>query len=177
MLGKEAKKRKNQAQTDEKILDVNASMSGNMAFKDPVNLRISGKFEGTLDTKGSLTIGHMAEVNADITGDAITIAGKVKGQVTAFKELMLERTANVQASVKTPILGIEKGAVFSGDITMLIEQGQTMNVDDVSRYLEIEKSLVLEWATSGKIPAKKEADTWKFNRKAIDEWILSEKVK
>lgn len=177
MLGKEQKKKKGQVEVDEKILDVNASMSGNMAFKDPVNLRINGKFEGTLDTRGSLTIGQNANVNAEITGDAITIAGKVKGQITAFKELVLERTADVQASIKTPVVGIEKGAAFSGDVAMSTDQGQTMNEDDVSRYLEIEKSLVLEWAGKGKIPAKKEGDGWKFNRKAIDEWILSEKVK
>jgi len=41
----------------EKILDVDASMQGTLAFKDPVNLRINGKFDGKLDTKGSLTIG------------------------------------------------------------------------------------------------------------------------
>ncbi len=177
MLGKDNKNKKGQVQVDERILDVNATMSGNMAFKDPVNLRINGKFEGSLETRGSLTIGQRAEVNAEITGDSITIAGRVKGQVTAFKELVLERTADVQATIKTPILGIDKGAVFSGGITMLVDQGQMSHVDDVSRYLEIEKTLVVDWASSGKIPAKKEADSWKFNRKAIDEWILSEKVK
>ncbi len=39
-----------------KILDVDASMQGSLTFRDPVNLRIHGKFEGSLDTKGQLTV-------------------------------------------------------------------------------------------------------------------------
>ena len=31
---------------EEKILDVDAAMQGSLTFKDPVNLRINGKFEG-----------------------------------------------------------------------------------------------------------------------------------
>ena len=38
----------------EKWLEVDASMTGSMVFKDPVNLQINGRFEGTLDAKGNL---------------------------------------------------------------------------------------------------------------------------
>ena len=79
--------------TEEKILDVDASMQGTLSFKDPVNLRINGKFEGTLGTKGNLTIGPSAIVLADISGDNITIGGKVKGRVTAREKLTLLPTA------------------------------------------------------------------------------------
>ena len=43
------RRNKNQ-EPEEKILDVNATMQGTMIFKDPVNLRINGEFEGKLDT-------------------------------------------------------------------------------------------------------------------------------
>ena len=58
---------------DKKVLDVDASMQGTLTFKDPVNLRINGSFEGRLDTKGMLTIGENASVRADIHGDEIVI--------------------------------------------------------------------------------------------------------
>ncbi len=47
-----------------KILDVDASMQGSLTFRDPVNLRINGKFEGSLDTKGELTVGENAHIQA-----------------------------------------------------------------------------------------------------------------
>ena len=48
-------------------------------FRDPVNLRINGKFEGTLETKGNLIIGQTAVVKAGIIGDDIVVAGRIKG--------------------------------------------------------------------------------------------------
>ena len=75
--GKEA-----QVPVQEKILDVTANMQGEITFKDPVNLQIQGTFEGTLRTKGKLTIGQTAQVKAEIEGDTMTIAGKVKLRVS-----------------------------------------------------------------------------------------------
>ena len=59
---------------EEKILDVDAAMSGSLTFRDPVNLRINGKFEGTLETRGTLVIGPSAVVKANIICDYIKIA-------------------------------------------------------------------------------------------------------
>jgi cytoskeletal protein CcmA (bactofilin family) len=82
MIGKKQRR----PEAEEKILDVNASMQGNMIFKDPVNLKINGTFEGTLTTKGNLTIGESAEVKADIIGENIVIAGKVTGDIIAWQD-------------------------------------------------------------------------------------------
>ena len=55
-----AKDKKQPNDSQGKILDVDASMQGTLSFKDPVNLRINGRFEGRLITKGTLTIGDRA---------------------------------------------------------------------------------------------------------------------
>ena len=84
---------------EEKTLDVDAAMQGTLTFKDPVNLRINGKFEGTLDTRGNLTVGPTAVIIADITGDNIIIGGKVKGKITAKERLTLLPQAVVELSL------------------------------------------------------------------------------
>jgi len=58
---------------EEKFLDVSAAMQGSLAFSDPVNLRINGKFEGTLTTKGKLVVGRNADVKADIIGENVMV--------------------------------------------------------------------------------------------------------
>ncbi|MFH1644925.1 MAG: polymer-forming cytoskeletal protein, partial [Candidatus Omnitrophota bacterium] len=58
-------RKKNRKPLEEKVLDVDASMQGSMVFKDAVNLRINGAFDGSLDTRGKLTIGEGAVVCAD----------------------------------------------------------------------------------------------------------------
>jgi excisionase family DNA binding protein len=164
---------KHKERTDEKFLDVDASMQGTLSFKDPINLRINGKFEGNLDTKGNLTIGMHAEVNAHIIGDNITIAGKVKGDILARQKLILHPSANLEGKIKTARLTIQEGARFEGECLMLHD---LFNSEELAEYLEIDINSVTEWATSGKMPAVKVGDEWKFERKAIDDWIATGKL-
>jgi len=125
----------------DKVLDVDASMQGTLNFKDPVNLRINGKFEGNLQTQGNLTIGQHAVVTADICGDTIIIGGRVKGKITARKSLSLLSTAVVEGDIFPASLSIAEGGIFEGRCSML---GEFLNVDELSRYLDVEINLVNE---------------------------------
>lgn len=158
---------------EEKILDVDAAMQGTMSFKDPVNLRINGKFEGTLDTKGNLTVGSSAVVNADITGDNIIIGGRVKGRVTAKERLTLLPSAHVEGDIFPAKLNIAEGAVLEGRCSMLHE---FLNAEELALYLEVELNSILEWANSGKMPGQRVGSDWRFERKAIDGWVASGKI-
>lgn len=163
---------------ESKILDVDASMQGTIAFKDPVNLRINGSFEGKLDTKGSLTIGENATINADISGEKITVAGKVTGSIIAEKELKILSKAHIVGDVTTPILGVESGAVLQGKCHMLnrpAQKGRIFNAIELAKYLEVEVANITDWAGSGKIPAFKEGSEWRFDRTRVDEWVAKEK--
>lgn len=158
---------------EEKILDVDAAMQGNLTFKEPVNLRINGKFEGNLETKGSLTIGQTAMIIGDILGDNIIIGGRVKGRVTAKERLALLPTAVVEGNLYPAKLNVAEGALFEGRCSMLHD---FLNPEELARYLEVDLNSILEWANSGKMPGLKEGDNWKFERKAIDSWVASGKI-
>jgi len=169
---------------EEKVLDVDATMQGTMSFKDPVNLHINGRFEGTLDTRGVLTIGEKAFVNANIIGDEITVAGRVSGEIIAKQSIRLIAPARVDGNIKTPLLEIGKGAVLNGHCQMTSSvkvsgaaSPEIMDADEVARYLEIEASMVKEWASSGKLPAIRDGGVFHFDKVKIDEWIASERVK
>jgi len=173
--------RRDKKHETEKILDVDASMQGTLIFKDSVNLRINGTFEGVLNTKGSLMIGEHAVVNADITGESIIVAGKVKGNITALKDLKLISPARVIGDIRSPLLSIAEGAVFDGTSRMLGKADDftdnAMTPDDLAKYLEIETNLVYEWANSGRLPGTKNGDAWRFERAKIDDWVAQGKIK
>jgi cytoskeletal protein CcmA (bactofilin family) len=158
---------------EEKVLDVDATMQGTLSFKDPVNLRINGRFEGTLNTKGNLTIASTACVVADIIGDNIVIGGRVKGRITAKERLTLLPSAIVEGDVFPAKLNITEGAILEGHCVMLHD---FMNAEELARYLEVDLNSIMEWANSGKVPGLKEAEGWKFERKAIDSWIAAGKI-
>lgn len=159
---------------EEKLLDVDASMQGSLSFKDPVNLRINGRFEGTLDVKGSLTIGSTAVVKANITGDTIIIGGRVKGKLVVKDTLVLLSTAILEGEIFPAKLNIAEGAIFDGECSMLHD---FLTAEELARYLEVDLNSIMEWANSGKIPGTKEKDNWRFERKNVDAWISSGKLR
>ena len=158
---------------EEKMLDVDAAMQGSLVFKDPVNLRINGKFEGTLETKGNLTVGPTAAILADIVGDNIVIGGRVKGKITAKESLTLLPSAVVEGHIYPAKLNIAEGAILEGQCSMLHD---FLNTEELARYLEVDLNSIMEWANSGKMPGHKEGSEWRFERKAIDSWVASGKI-
>jgi excisionase family DNA binding protein len=172
---------KGKKQEAEKVLDVDASMQGTLVFKDSVNLRINGRFEGVLNTKGSLMIGEKAIVKADITGESIIVAGNVTGNITALKSLKIIAPAQVSGDIKSPSLSIAEGATFNGRSDMAAQGGSylenLMNAEDLAKYLEIDMNLVHEWAGSGKLPGTRDNGNWRFERSKIDEWVAQGKIK
>ena len=169
-----------EAQQQPRLLEVDASMTGTLSFKDPVNLQINGNFEGTLDIKGSLTVGQSAVVKATVRGEAISIAGTVEGPITASRRLELLSTARVVGKVITPRLIVQEGAVLHGTLEMVTEQGtdrQWMTLDELARYLEVDINTVREWAQAGRLPGKQDGSQWKFDRTRVEAWLAQEKIR
>ena len=163
----------------EKILDVDASMQGTITFKDPVNLRINGSFEGKLDTRGVLAVGESAKVKANITGDKIIVAGKVTGNITAFASLTLSSHAVVHGTIHTPVLSVLEGAVLDGQVVMSSGTGEAsdeMTVTDVAHFLELEENVVEDWAAKKKLPAVFQDGTWHIRRSELERWIQEERI-
>lgn len=117
--------KKNDKLTIDEVINIEAGMEGSLKFNSPINLRISGKFEGELETKGVLIIGEKADVKAKtIKGDNITIEGKVKGDIISSKRLELSATARVIGNVEAPILVVQEGAMLKGDCSMPVEDAE-----------------------------------------------------
>ncbi|HOW58993.1 MAG TPA: polymer-forming cytoskeletal protein [Candidatus Omnitrophota bacterium] len=173
---------KKKEEIQEKILDVDASMQGTISFKDPVNLRINGSFEGKLEVRGNLTIGENAKVTANIQGDHIVIGGKVSGDIIASQSLSILNPATINGNITTPRLSITEGAVLQGQVNMLgihASQGTDvfLTLKDVAQYLEVEARIIEEWANAKKIPARFENGHWVFVKNEVDQWIQQERAR
>lgn len=184
MLGRARRQTANAGSADaaaDRTLEVTAAMQGTLAFKDPVDLRISGQFDGTLETLGTLTIGEQARVQAQITGETIIVAGRVDGKIVARRQLTLRAPARVTGEVWTPRLVVESGASLDGACHMREADPGTstawLTPEEVAQYLEIEPSVVRQWAAQGRIPAVRDGDAWRFEKVQLDQWIASERAK
>lgn len=91
-------------------------VSGQLSFQGPA--RIDGFVEGEIQCQGPLTVGEGAEVRARISGQVVTIQGKVEGNVTAKERVELLAPARLIGNVNAPRLIIAEGVVFDGDCSM-----------------------------------------------------------
>ena len=108
-------KKNAQGTIDNEILNISTNMEGTLKFNNPTNLQINGKFVGTLETKGTLTIGEKADVKAKtIKGENIIIKGKVTGEIICSKYLELCSSAKVTGSIHAPMLIVNTGAMLKG---------------------------------------------------------------
>jgi excisionase family DNA binding protein len=167
-------------QEEEKVVEISAQMQGSLIFKDPISLKINGEFSGSLDTKGTLSIGSAASIVANITGDIVIIAGTVDGDIVADKMLTLMPTAVLKGNITTPKLNIVEGAIFQGKCKMLGGrdgvENDLLDIDEVAKYLEIDLKEIESLANSGKIPGTRYGDSWKFERSQIDHWAASGRI-
>ena len=92
----------------------------------------------------------------------------------ANRMLVLMPTAILRGNISTPKLNIVEGAVFQGHCQM---SESLLNIDEVSKYLEIDIAEIETLANTGKIPATKSNSGWKFERTQIDTWASTGKVK
>ncbi len=161
-----------------KTVEINVEMHGTLSFKELVDLKINGLFTGSLDVCGSLTVGGRADVEADIKGDSVIIAGKVKGNVNASKMLTLLPTAVLTGNISAPKLNIVEGALFHGSCQMTpSETVDWMNIKELAVYLELDEGTIIELVRSGKIPVVREGDVLKFERSQIDAWAAAGMVR
>lgn len=163
----------------EKVLDVDASIQGTIVFKDPVNLRINGDFDGKLDTKGTLSIGEKAKVKANITGDHLFIAGEVVGNIVASTHVSVVAPATIKGDIFTPSLSVSEGALIDGKLNMSPQDNRSsgrLPVAEVAKFLEVEEDALISWAEEKRIPAHLENGLWTFDRQEIEDWIQQEKV-
>ncbi len=96
----------------ETTLGADTSFKGTLTFERP--LKIDGRFEGELSTRGSLIIGQSGEVHAEIKAGNVVVDGKVSGNIRAEGKVQLNPTASLIGDITASRLAIAEGATFVG---------------------------------------------------------------
>ena len=98
------------------VIGVNCELEGK--FTSSGNVRMDGKFNGTLVITGNILVGESADIHADIHAQNISIAGTVRGNVIGNKVQLL-RTGRIWGDISASALTTEEGAFIDGKITMM----------------------------------------------------------
>ncbi|WNS41243.1 polymer-forming cytoskeletal protein [Paenibacillus sp. MMS20-IR301] len=82
------------------------------------NLRIEGNFSGEILCQGTVTVGEQGMVHSSIKAQEIVIAGKVYGDVTAGRKLIMTGTGQLHGNIAAAALSIMEGSILNGAVAM-----------------------------------------------------------
>jgi cytoskeletal protein CcmA (bactofilin family) len=81
-------------------------------------VRIDGRLEGQIHTKGQVIIGEDGLVQGTIEAGTVVSSGRIKAKVMAVERVQLLKTAILIGEVHCPVLMMEEGAKIQGTTDM-----------------------------------------------------------
>ncbi|MDE5581425.1 MAG: polymer-forming cytoskeletal protein [Treponemataceae bacterium] len=123
------------------ILGSDTEFDGVLEFTD--NLKISGKFNGTIKSSGNLEIDKTAVCTVDkISAGSVVVSGTVRGDILADERIEMCNGSKVMGNIETARLRIADNVEFDGQVSML---GKEPDVDLFSvASAEYKRNLVLK---------------------------------
>ncbi|HBH07197.1 MAG TPA: cell shape determination protein CcmA [Flavobacteriales bacterium] len=82
------------------------------------DIRIDGKVDGSVVSKGKLVIGQTGEVAGDIRCANATISGNAEGQITVSDMLDVQKTGKVNGEIVYGKLSVDPGAEIIGKVSI-----------------------------------------------------------
>ncbi|MFA6492548.1 MAG: polymer-forming cytoskeletal protein [Patescibacteria group bacterium] len=98
------------------VVGANVKLIGTL--QDANDIVIHGRIEGEVISNQAINITETAYVKGPVSGELVTIAGKVRGSITATGKLEILPTGKVFGSITSKDLSIKSGAIFVGKCTM-----------------------------------------------------------
>lgn len=86
------------------------------------SIEIDCEVKGELEVNGELVIQENGFVNADVKTVDAQIIGSYQGNMEATGNVEIKETGKVHGNIKTDSLIINKGGIFSGNVTRISEE-------------------------------------------------------
>jgi len=97
-----------------------ALLGARLSFRGEVSgegdFHIGGRFEGDITISGRVTVSEGAEVDANISAQAIVIGGTVRGNLSASTRVEILPTGTLTGSLKTGSFMAADGASVKGEV-------------------------------------------------------------
>lgn len=103
------------------VIGADATLKGELTFEKAV--RVDGKVEGKIVTKGQLAISQGGKVQAEVQAGSVIVEGDVIGNLHASDRIELRRSARLRGDLRASKLLVAEGASFVGQCHVGPEAG------------------------------------------------------
>ncbi len=100
--------------TSETVLGADATFKGELSYEGA--MRIEGKFDGKISSKGKLIVGKSAHVTGEVAVAHAGVEGQFKGNVVASERVELTASAQLTGDIRSPRLVVAEGATLVGNV-------------------------------------------------------------
>jgi cytoskeletal protein CcmA (bactofilin family) len=111
------KDKKYMAKNDTQTSGVNTICDGATINGDIIatnDLRIDGRLNGTLETKGRVVVGDSGVITGDIRCNNVEVLGAVIGNIYASETVTLKAEAKMTGNITTKHFSVEPSITFNG---------------------------------------------------------------
>jgi cytoskeletal protein CcmA (bactofilin family) len=98
------------------LVGPNTAIEGKI--KTEGSIRIDGKLLGDVMAKVNAAIGSSGVVEGSVAARNVSVAGRIKGTVTAAEKLILEAKSVTRGDIRAARLVVDEGAMFDGRCDM-----------------------------------------------------------
>ena len=94
------------------VIGADAVFKGELSFEKGV--RVDGKIEGKVATKGFIAVSQGGHLQADVDAGSVIIEGEVRGNLVAADRVELRKSARLKGDITASKLLVAEGAAFVG---------------------------------------------------------------
>ena len=120
-----------QPKPSESILAAGILIEGKIEGRGDV--RVVGRFKGTVNVEGELTVEPGAEIQGEVTADTVFVDGEVTGQVVARRHVQLRESGAVLGDVKAESLTVAAGSKMRGNVEFGWKEDEILGPDSPLR--------------------------------------------
>ena len=121
-------------ETFDAFLGAGTNYNGTLTFQGAI--RIDGTFTGTINSEGTLIVGHNASIEGTLRVGSVICNGRINGEINAVEKVVLHKSAVVTGNLQTPVFSVEEGAKFDGELMMTPREKQELESLSAGKYEE-----------------------------------------
>jgi cytoskeletal protein CcmA (bactofilin family) len=100
----------------ESLIGEHTSFEGTL--KTEGSVRLLGTIQGEIESKSTIIVEEKARVTARLTGQQVTVAGQLDGQIFCEGRVEIRPTGRVTGEINAGALIVQEGAYFDGNSRM-----------------------------------------------------------
>jgi cytoskeletal protein CcmA (bactofilin family) len=99
-------------------------------YRSERGVRIQGNARGSIESRQYIFVESGADVEADLSAEDITVAGRFNGKIECRRKLEVTGTGKVQGQVATALLVVHEGGLIDGQLQMQKDGDEAAGSDD-----------------------------------------------